>query len=276
VLKYNHSISVIIPAHNEEQHIGACIESLLSQTVPVDEIIVVVNGSSDRTSSIAKKYKKVKVLETEVSGLINARNIGFNIAKSITIARLNADVVCDPTWNESIKNIFSKNSSDAIAGVAKTAVLPFWPYFNSTFWSKIYLWYAEAYFGIPILWGANMVIKSSAWDQIKNSCCLIDKEVHEDQDISIHLAINNLKVVNSGKCVVNTLERSYYDWSKFHHYNQIRKKTKKMHKGYISLGGITALSIFGRIWRFVVTSIPSAVFSFSSLIRFILSHQKQR
>lgn len=268
---HNYSISVVIPAHNEENHIASCIESLLSQTIPVDEIIVVVNDSNDRTAANAKKYKNVKVIETDVSGLINARNIGFNVSNSTVIARLNADVVCEPSWNESIKKIFSNEASDALAGVAKTVMLPFWPYFRSIFWSKMYLWYAEAYFGIPILWGANMVIKKSAWDKIKSSCCICDQDVHEDQDLSIHLAINKLKVVSTDNCIVNTLEKSYYDWPKFYRYNQIRKKTKKSHKGYKEKSQGFTISTFGRIWRLLIIGLPSAIFSLSSLARFILS-----
>ena len=70
----NHKVSIIVPAYNEEKIIAKSLESLVNQTYQNLEIIVVDDGSTDRTSEIAKYFKKhsngkkVKVLKnpTEV------------------------------------------------------------------------------------------------------------------------------------------------------------------------------------------------------------------
>lgn len=59
----NHSISIIIPARNEEKNIGKILTLLQEQTVPPHEIVVVDDNSSDKTSQIARSFQKVKVLE---------------------------------------------------------------------------------------------------------------------------------------------------------------------------------------------------------------------
>lgn len=57
-------VVALVPAHNEEEHIGATIESLLRQTRPLDRIVVVADNCTDRTVSIAGSYESVEVIET--------------------------------------------------------------------------------------------------------------------------------------------------------------------------------------------------------------------
>jgi poly-beta-1,6-N-acetyl-D-glucosamine synthase len=54
----------LIPAHNEEEHIGATLESLHRQTRRLDRIVVVADNCTDRTVSIARSYEGVEVIET--------------------------------------------------------------------------------------------------------------------------------------------------------------------------------------------------------------------
>jgi cellulose synthase/poly-beta-1,6-N-acetylglucosamine synthase-like glycosyltransferase len=56
-------VSVIVPARNEEASLGACLESLVSQTGVEKEIIVVDDGSTDRTRQIAESYPGIRVIE---------------------------------------------------------------------------------------------------------------------------------------------------------------------------------------------------------------------
>lgn len=75
--------SVIIPAHNEEASIGACLAALLGSARPGEfEIIVVCNGCSDGTASAARAYgSMVRVLEIEVGSKIVALNLGNKAAR---------------------------------------------------------------------------------------------------------------------------------------------------------------------------------------------------
>ena len=87
------SISVIIPAYNAEKFIGEAIESVLNQTRPAKEIIVVDDASTDRTAEIARSFgERVKVLVNEVnSGPGHSRNAGVAASTGDYLAFLDAD-----------------------------------------------------------------------------------------------------------------------------------------------------------------------------------------
>ena len=63
------TISVVIPAYNCERYITRSIDSVLAQTRPVDEIIIVDDGSSDNTGEVVKRYgEKVRYIRQENAG----------------------------------------------------------------------------------------------------------------------------------------------------------------------------------------------------------------
>jgi glycosyl transferase family 2 len=83
-------VSVVIPAYNSKEFIGEAITSALAQTLPVSEIIVVDDGSSDQTAEVAAKLG-VSVIRQEHGGISVARNAGIRAAKNDWIAFLDAD-----------------------------------------------------------------------------------------------------------------------------------------------------------------------------------------
>lgn len=87
-------VSVVIPALNAERFIAAAIRSVHAQTLNVAEIIVVDNGSTDRTAQIASELDAVVVAE-ETRGLSRARNAGIKRAAQQWIALLDSDDLWD-------------------------------------------------------------------------------------------------------------------------------------------------------------------------------------
>lgn len=86
------SVSVVIPAYNAEACLHEALASVFAQTVPVDEIIVVDDGSSDRTSSITAFYgRRIRLMVQRNQGASAARNHGVRVASSDRIAFLDAD-----------------------------------------------------------------------------------------------------------------------------------------------------------------------------------------
>lgn len=87
------NVSVIIPTYNRASMIVACIESVLNQSYPVNEIIVIDDCSADNTIEQLNNFKdKILILKTEKqSGAQTARNIGIKAAKSEWIAFLDSD-----------------------------------------------------------------------------------------------------------------------------------------------------------------------------------------
>ncbi|HDI51416.1 MAG TPA: glycosyltransferase family 2 protein, partial [Bacteroidetes bacterium] len=83
--------SVVIPAYNAANFIGDAIESVLSQTLPPREVIVVDDGSNDGTGSLAKTFPLVKVIRHDhCCGPSQARNTGISAASCEWIAFLDA------------------------------------------------------------------------------------------------------------------------------------------------------------------------------------------
>jgi glycosyltransferase involved in cell wall biosynthesis len=88
---------VVVPACNAETTITAAIRSILDQTVQPLEIIVVDDGSSDRTPSILEEFgESIVVIRQPNSGLASARHTGIAAAKGELIALMDADDLCEP------------------------------------------------------------------------------------------------------------------------------------------------------------------------------------
>lgn len=108
-------ISVIIPCYNEEQYIGQAIGSIIEQTWPADEIIVVDDGSDDRSTKIAKSFGEiVTVLSTGGAGAPKARNLGADHASGDALMFFDADDVLGPRALESLAACLKQNP-DGIA-----------------------------------------------------------------------------------------------------------------------------------------------------------------
>lgn len=91
------SVSVLIPAYNREAYLGEAIESALAQTLPPREIIVVDDGSTDRTAQVASSYgETVRCISQENQGIGAARNTGLKNACGDLIAILDSDDLWAP------------------------------------------------------------------------------------------------------------------------------------------------------------------------------------
>ena len=119
----SHLVSVIIPAYNEEKVIENCLKSLLNQNYKLIEIILIDDGSSDKTLKIAKKYK-IKTLKQNHKGPGPARNLGASYAKGETLVFADSDMTFEKNFiGDLVKPIlqrktigtFSKNEMNANA-----------------------------------------------------------------------------------------------------------------------------------------------------------------
>ena len=85
-------VSVIIPTYNRQAYISRAINSVIAQTITVDEIIIVDNQSNDNTIEyLKKKFKKIKILVANNRGVSFARNLGIRESKNKWIAFLDSD-----------------------------------------------------------------------------------------------------------------------------------------------------------------------------------------
>jgi glycosyltransferase involved in cell wall biosynthesis len=92
-------VSVIIPVYNQANFLDAAIQSVVAQTYHDYEIIVVNDGSTDRTDEVAKQYQeKIRYINQENQGLAGARNTGINASKGEYVALLDSDDLWDSSF----------------------------------------------------------------------------------------------------------------------------------------------------------------------------------
>jgi glycosyltransferase involved in cell wall biosynthesis len=91
-------VSILIPAYNAQQWIGYTLQSAVNQTWPRKEIIVVDDGSTDRTGNVARGFASqiVKVVSTENQGLSAAVNTAYGLCQGDYIQELDADDLLAP------------------------------------------------------------------------------------------------------------------------------------------------------------------------------------
>ena len=112
-------ISVIIPVYNVEKWLNKCVDSILAQSYENFEVILVNDGSTDKSGDICDKYLKednrVKVFDILNSGQSVARNIGLKEAKGDYILFIDSDdYISDKVIIEKFINILDSNKYDFI------------------------------------------------------------------------------------------------------------------------------------------------------------------
>ncbi len=95
-------LSLYIPCYNVERHIDSCMEGVLRQTYPATEIIIIDDGSTDETVSIASRYPVKIASHGHNKGLAAARNSGIRAATYDLVASLDADCVPKSDWLEKL------------------------------------------------------------------------------------------------------------------------------------------------------------------------------
>ena len=113
------NVSVIVPVYNVEDYIERCMESLINQTLKDIEIIVVNDGSTDKSETKIKKYldkypDKIKYFVKENGGLSDARNYGMQYATGEYIAFLDSDDYVDITLYEKMYKIAVEQNCDYV------------------------------------------------------------------------------------------------------------------------------------------------------------------
>lgn len=115
-------ISVIIPAYNAEPFLARCLDSVLCQTLPDFELLLIDDGSTDGTGAIADRYAekddRVKVIHKENGGVSSARNRGLEVARGGFITFVDADDTVAPSYLEKLYGRLCETGADiAVSGI---------------------------------------------------------------------------------------------------------------------------------------------------------------
>lgn len=116
-------ISVIIPVYGVENYISQCLDSIINQSYKNLEIIVINDGTKDRSAEIAKEYaqkdKRVRVYDYENAGVSVARNLGLELAKGEYISFVDSDDWLHPDFYKILADALETNNAD----IAKCSVV---------------------------------------------------------------------------------------------------------------------------------------------------------
>lgn len=115
-------VSVIVPVYNAEKYVGACLDSLLRQTLKDIEIICVNDGSTDGSLEILNEYEKkdarIKVVYQKNGGRSLARNAGLKKVSSPYVMFCDSDDKYDPTMCEKMVKVLEEYETDlAVCGI---------------------------------------------------------------------------------------------------------------------------------------------------------------
>jgi len=120
-------VSIVMPVYNEEKYIGKCIESLLCQTYPKDDMewIFIDGYSKDRTVELLEEYRDkypelIRIFMNEHKIVPYAMNIGIKESKGIYVIRLDAHADYAKDYIEKCVLYLEKTDADNVGGVAET------------------------------------------------------------------------------------------------------------------------------------------------------------
>ena len=113
------TVTVVIPAYNAERTLGKVLDALAAQEQPVDETIVVDDGSTDGTAALAERHG-ARVVRTDGGGFAGAaRNRGWDEATGDVVVFLDSDAVPAPGWGAGLGRALAEFPG-AIVGCART------------------------------------------------------------------------------------------------------------------------------------------------------------
>lgn len=162
------SVNVIVPVLNGERILGDCLRALQAQTYPGTVQPVVINdGSTDRTSEVARRFSGVQLIEQTNQGRAAARNAGIAASNAEVLAFTDADCAPRPDWLEKLVIRVRDSTRRGIVGGA--IVLPpasnLWQRLDHQAWAHSIG--PEASAG-PTLFGstANMCLPRTLFDEV--------------------------------------------------------------------------------------------------------------
>jgi glycosyltransferase involved in cell wall biosynthesis len=230
-------ISVVLAAYNEEKLIGRCIEAIQNQDFPKNEyeIVVVDNNSKDRTSQIVKKAGITPLLYDAHQGAIWAKDYAVDKAKGEIVVVTDADSIPAKNWLKEIDQIMQDKKIKLAGG----KVYPIGNSLTSRLLLETFDIFAAilSIFGVPLVWGSNMVVRKSAFEQVGG----FDTTLHSSDDWEFTLRIQKKYGLKSARYMksmkVKVSPRKFEDTSNFIPY---------FLNGFFSF---ISIFIFRRAWR---------------------------
>lgn len=187
-------LSFVIPAYNEEAHIGACLDSILREikNKPYEvEIVVANNASTDKTKEVAMSYPGVIVVDEPHKGMVWARHAAYAASSGDLLANIDADTRLTKGWVDKVMAEFTKKPKlVALSGPYIFYDMPWHVNFlQKIFYRLGYILYIINRFILRLgsmLQGGNFVVRREAIEKIGGYDTTIDF-YGEDTDLARRL-----------------------------------------------------------------------------------------
>lgn len=245
-------ISIIIPAYNEEEHIERAIDSCLNLNYPKDklEIIVVNDGSTDRTEEICRRYearKLIRLINKPNSGKANSLNLGISVAKGELICCLDADSHFDRNALLKMVGYFNYKEVAAVTAALKVSSsstllqkIQHLEYLFSVYLRKMFS-FLDCIYVIP---GPGSIYRKEVLQKVGG---FDPDNLVEDTDIAFRIQRLGYKIENSVNAVVYThIPKSFRGLLKqrIRWYTGYLENVLGKHRDFIFFRGSPNLGIF--------------------------------
>lgn len=217
------TISVVIPYYRNIKNIDLIIKSLLIQTLPAKEIIIVDDDSPDDISKLIPMVGSLTYIrQSKNSGVAVTRNTGLSLSTSDITVFIDSDAIPEPFMLEAISRVYKKYG-DEIIGVGGRAiecrVSTIYDVWRALHLSQSYGLIEQE--NVPFLFGVCCSYKTEWLRSIGGFSPLFTENVGEDYELGLRIKEGGFRIVYSPDIIVNhqhvdsleTLIKSQYLWS---------------------------------------------------------------
>ncbi|MDZ8276206.1 glycosyltransferase family 2 protein [Microbacterium aquimaris] len=181
-------VSVVIPVKDDAGPLEHCLRGLSRQSIALEEIIVVDNGSRDASAAVARAHGAT-VITCGAPGIAAAASAGYDAARGEVILRLDADCSPQPGWARTMVEALQNDpQTDAVFGGASFHDGPSWlrrPL--AAAYLSAYVAIVGTALGHWPLFGSNLAMRADAWHAVSASVHRWDVDTHDDIDLAFHL-----------------------------------------------------------------------------------------
>ncbi len=234
-------VSLYIPCFNAEKTIEECLDSVMKQVYPIDEILIIDDGCQDSTCDIVSKYPVRVIKHGRNKGLASSRNTAFKEARNEFVASLDADCSAHPEWLKKLMDCFLEDDIAGAGGILKEKYSVTIP----DRWRAVHmsqLWGEETIINPPFLYGSNTVLRK---DIVKKTGMYNERyrNNYEDVNLSTRIYEADGRLIYKPEAVVDHLRQdtiasvfnNYWNWENYG-YVRIEGINSSLQRAAVYLG----------------------------------------